>query len=94
MAVKIALETLLDGYREEHIVIHTDSQLVIGWLRDGWKVNTNKGLISETKRLLSCFTFVSFVKVKGHSGNTLNEEADHLAQEAAFEIEINTWSDQ
>jgi ribonuclease HI len=34
------------------------------------------------------------VKVKGHSGNTLNEEADHLAQEAAFEIEINTWSDQ
>ena len=94
MAVKIALETLQDDYWEEHIAIHTDSQLVIGWLRDGWKVNTNKGLISETKRLLSCFTFVSFVKVKGHSGNTLNEEADHLAQEAAFEIEINTWSDQ
>lgn len=94
MAVKIALETLQDDYREEHIVIHTDSQLVIGWLRDGWKVNTNKGLISETKRVLSRFMFMSFVKVKGHSGNPLNEEADHLAQEAALEVEVNTWSDQ
>ena len=91
--MKIALETLHEDYQEAHITIHTDSQLVIGWLRDGWKVNSNEVLISKIMRLLSHFLFVSFVKVKGHSGNALNEEADHLASGAALEIEVNTWVD-
>lgn len=94
MAVKIALETLLDDYQEKHIAIHTDSQLVIGWLHKDWKVNTNRMLITETKRLLPRFLFVSFVKVKGHSGNVLNEKADKLAQEAALKIAVSTWPDQ
>ena len=42
IAVRIALETLLDVYQEKHIAIYTDSQLVIGRLHKGWKVNTNR----------------------------------------------------
>ena len=94
MAVEIALQCLHEDHQEARISIHTDSQLVIGWLRDGWKVNSNQALISNIKRLLSHFLFITFVKVKAHSGHALNEEADHLAQGAALEMEMDTWSGQ
>jgi ribonuclease HI len=37
------------------------------------------------------FTSVSFVKVRGHSGDPNNEAADRLAQQAAAGVTVTRW---
>jgi ribonuclease HI len=87
-AVLLALEALAE-HKEEPIVIHTDSQNVIGWFTRDWKVNENVELIAEIKQRRSKFTDVSFKKVRGHSGDLYNAEADELANQAAMGITID-----
>jgi ribonuclease HI len=82
-AVLRALKALAKR-REEPIVIHTDSQNIIGWFTLGWKFNKNVELIMEIKQCLSKFTDVSFKKVRGHSDDLYNAEADELANQAAM----------
>jgi ribonuclease HI len=76
------------------VAVHTDSAYVMdactkwisGWRKRGWKTAAGQpvknqelfeALDAEIKRHQ-----VTWIKVKGHSGNRLNERADELAVEA------------
>ncbi|MBC8263325.1 MAG: hypothetical protein H8E47_04285, partial [Anaerolineales bacterium] len=61
------------------VTIHTDSQYVIGALDLGWKRKANHDLLAQADALLAKHD-VTFVKVKGHDGNLLNERCDQLAK--------------
>jgi len=61
------------------VTIHTDSQYVIGVLSKGWKRKANHDLLAQADALMAKHT-VSFEKVKGHSGNVMNERCDGLAR--------------
>ena len=60
---------------------------VDGWLRRGWKTAAKKPVknVDLWKRLLAAKKphNVTFVWVKGHAGNPLNERCDQLATSAA-----------
>lgn len=79
-AVISALETLKGG--SYSVKIYTDSQLVFGFLQQGWRVRKNKKLVAKMRRLVSdrgC----EIVKVKGHGDNYYHNLADKLARWAA-----------
>lgn len=78
-AVKVALESVKN--KTIPVVIYTDSQYTIGVLGT-WKPKKNVELISEIKSLISTFSKVSFVWVRGHNGNKENEIVDDLAVSA------------
>jgi len=62
--------------------IVTDSGLVIGWLSKGFKRNNPQcaALCREIEGLAGARTVdLSFVQVKGHAGDVLNDRADKLA---------------
>lgn len=81
--IKVALETM--KRRDMPVRIHTDSSYAIGVLTKGWKAKANRELIQETRALLAQFEDVELIKVKGHSGQPLNERADWLAVTAIEE---------
>lgn len=66
--------------------VYTDSQYVICTLNDGWKRNKNIELWDELDELISKFKCIKFIKVKGHDGNTYNELADSLCNQAMDEL--------
>lgn len=88
-----ALEALK---RPCEVELHSDSQYVVnafnqhwvdGWLRKGWK-NAQKQPVKNVdlwKRLLTAMGphQVTWLWVKGHAGQELNERADELATRAA-----------
>lgn len=76
-AIKIALENIRE--RNIDIIIHSDSMYAINVLTGKWRVNSNKELIFETRKLISEFMSIKFKHVRGHSGNKHNERADRLA---------------
>jgi ribonuclease HI len=45
----------------------------------GWKAKVNLELITAIKERMATMPEVELLKVKGHAGNTGNEEADALA---------------
>jgi ribonuclease HI len=66
------------------VEIHTDSQYLIKVMTGG-KRKANTDLLSTLDEL--CQTHqVSWVHVKGHSGNEMNERCDQLAKRAATAI--------
>ena len=82
--------------RKKQILIHSDSSYVINGITKGWAMNwkRNKWVKSNGdpainpelwKKLLVLVKKlnVTFIKVKAHSGNPLNEKADKLANSAA-----------
>jgi len=91
-----ALVLALTAWRPYHVVIHTDSSYVLGLVkggllaleRDGWADvprNLREPPVELFQHLLFCLQAhrgrVSFVKVKAHSGNPMNDLADMLANE-------------
>lgn len=76
-AVKAALETVKK--RSLPVVVHTDSNYVLGLLDRGWKAKKNQRLVEAIRQLTHRFGNLQFVKVKGHSGHPDNERADQLA---------------
>ena len=68
--------------REMPVRIYTDSTYALGVLTKGWKVKKNPGLVNSTKSILSKFSKVKLLKVKGHAGDPGNERADRLARDA------------
>lgn len=71
-------------HKVDKISIHYDYQGIESWAKGDWK--TNKPISEYYKKefdLLSTKTNVSFVKVKGHSGDKYNDRADYLAGKAA-----------
>ena len=66
--------------------IHTDSRLVVGWLRDKWRRNDTEcgDLSAAIEREITAKTLtVEWVEVKGHSGDKMNERCDKLATKEA-----------
>ena len=98
MGVIVALEAL---NRPCNVTLHSDSQYVVkafndhwieGWVRRGWKTAAKKPVknVDLWQRLLAAKEphQVSFVWVKGHAGNPLNECCDELATTAADSDEL------
>ena len=79
-AIKVGLETLT--VFDKPILIYTDSQYSIGMLSLNWNAKKNQQLISVIKQLMSKFSNIKFIKVKGHSGQVENEIVDKLAVKA------------
>lgn len=95
MELRAALEALRALPRSKRIRVHTDSQYLrlgiteylASWQRAGWKTRArqpvaNQDLWQALVEALAGRT-VTWVWVRGHSGNPLNEAADQLAQKAA-----------
>ena len=62
--------------------VYTDSSYALGLLAKGWKARKNQELVADIRKMVSAFTDILFVKVKGHSGNAGNERVDGLATDA------------
>lgn len=75
LAVIVGIEALKTPSR---VTIYTDSQYVVKTMTLGWKRNKNVDL---WKRLdVACVPHaVSFIWVRGHSDNIMNNEVDRLA---------------
>jgi len=80
-AILESLNSIKDKDRE--IEIYTDSMYCIGLFTKNWKPKKNVEIIDAIKEKLLEFKGVEFKKVKGHSDNLLNNEADRLAVNAA-----------
>ena len=79
-AVLAALEAVRRP--ELPVVIHTDSQYVIGVLVGGHKVRANRELVARIHSEMERFAHVAFRKVPAHAGVPENERADRLATDA------------
>ena len=66
--------------------IYSDSQYVVNTMNMGWSRNANQELWSQLDNLLSRFTQVEFIKVKGHSNDLYNNKCDKLANQAMDEL--------
>ena len=93
MAVIAGLEALK---RPCEVEVHSDSKYIVdafnqhwidSWLKKGWKRSGNEKVknVDLWKRLLAAKEAhrVSFIWVKGHAGEDLNERCDRLATDAA-----------
>lgn len=70
---------------EDEVIIHTDSQLVIGWLVKGWKRRQPEiqDLCARIHALSSQHAMdVTYEWVRGHNGDKYNEMADKMAKAA------------
>ena len=77
-------------YCEEHgfspVVLHYDYEGVGEWALGTWKANTQ--VAKDYVEFLSTLTIkMGFKKVKGHSGDPLNERCDELAKNATVKRE-------
>ena len=85
MAVIEALKHIEENHGSTSVEIRTDSRLVIGWMADGWKRNSNQELLAELDTLVAKHDVI-FTKVKGHSGDPMNELADRLAVKGSGQV--------
>ena len=67
------------------IHLFTDSQLIKGLLIDNWKAKANLNLVKAVRDLVKTLGGLEVIKVKGHSGDPLNELANSLARKEAAE---------
>jgi ribonuclease HI len=95
-AVREALQRISTQWPTEgcRVTVHTDSQYVqkgitqwiTNWVRNGWKTSTKKPVKNSELWLalwdLSRRLSISWVWVRGHSGDEMNERCDNLVQEA------------
>lgn len=79
-AIKTALLEL--KHYDYPVRLFTDSSYACGVLTLGWKARKNNGLINSIKKLISKFSDLQLIKVKGHDGFDGNEKADFLATSA------------
>jgi ribonuclease HI len=82
-AVEIALTEI--RRKDLPVRIYTDSKYVYSLLCEGWKAKKNIDLIDSIKKLMSRFSDIKIIKVKGHAGINGNERADRLATKAIEE---------
>lgn len=101
MEIMAAIEALKSLKRYDlPVEIYTDSAYLCNcmnqhwykkWMNNGWMTSSkkpveNRELWIELIDLVEKFSFISFIKVKGHNGNALNERADKLANIAMDEL--------
>lgn len=95
---RMELTAVLEAVRslDGPLVVHSDSTYVVncfrdrwweGWIRRGWRNSQKKPVANrdlwEPLINLVLSRDIDFVWVKGHAGDTWNDEADRLATEAA-----------
>ena len=98
MELTAAIEALKYFKDKQSITLITDSKYVKdgiqswiqNWKKNGWKTAAkkpvkNKELWIELDQLISRHT-ISWEWVKGHAGNTHNEQADYLARRYIEEV--------
>lgn len=78
LAIKKAIEE-----KKEKIYIHHDYQGIASWATGEWKTNNDltknyKTFIEKAKTKIQ----IHFIKVKGHSNDKYNDQADKLAKKA------------
>ena len=78
-AILRALEMLKPEEQETHVLLYTDSAWSLSVLVGGWKAKANLELITAIKERMLSTPDVELLKVRGHAGNSGNEEADALA---------------
>jgi len=78
-AILRALEMLKPEEQSTHVLLYTDSAWSLGVLVGGWKAKANLELITAIKERMVGTPDVELLKVRGHAGNSGNEEADALA---------------
>lgn len=96
MEMRAVIEALKALKRPCHVKIHSDSALVVNafkqgwienWLKKGWKKADKKPVENQDlwKEMLKAMDDhkVSWIKVKGHADNDLNNRVDRLAVEAS-----------
>jgi len=81
VAVLQGLEALRVPVRRK-LVVHTDSQYVIGVVARGWKARANEALVQKLRDHLDGIGGVVWHWVRGHEGIELNERCDALARQA------------
>ncbi|WP_255256039.1 ribonuclease HI [Priestia megaterium] len=101
MEIQAAISALKELKRFDiPVEINTDSAYLcncinnrwyVRWMNNGWVTSArkpveNRDLWIELIELMNKFSFIGFKKVKGHSGNELNELADQLANRAMDSI--------
>lgn len=74
-------------YLDSAYVLNGITSWIDGWKKKGWKTSKkqdvlNKELWIELDKERSKFAFIEFKKVKGHSDNFGNNQADRLCNEA------------
>ena len=95
MELMAPIKALQEVKKQQPIEIYTDSQYVkLGitdwihkWIKNNWQTSKkepvkNKELWIELYELTKSYE-IKWIWVKAHAGNTLNEEVDLLAKEAA-----------
>lgn len=96
MEMRAVIEALSALKRPCHAKIHSDSALIVNafnkgwidsWQKKGWKKSDKKPVENQDlwKEMLKAMDDhkVSWIKVKGHSDNELNNRVDRLAVEAS-----------
>ena len=96
MEMRAVIEALKALKRPCHVKIHSDSALIVnafkqGWIENwkkrGWKKANKKPVENQDlwKEMLEAMNDhkVSWIKVKGHADNELNNRVDRLAVEAS-----------
>lgn len=96
MEMRAVIEALNALKRPCHAKIHSDSALIVNaftkgwidsWQKKGWKKSNKKPVENQDlwKEMLMAMDDhkVSWIKVKGHSDNELNNRVDRLAVEAS-----------
>ena len=68
------------------VKVYSDSQYLVQTINSNWKINANKELWEKLFEEIQTFDSVEFIKVKGHDGDTYNELADSLCNQAMDEI--------
>lgn len=90
-------DDVFEIYSDSAYVINaTVKKWLQGWLKNGWKTKTgddikNRDLWEQTSKYLQLIETtgqkVTFVKIKGHAGNTFNEMVDKLAKEQSIKAQ-------
>lgn len=80
-------------YLDSAYVLNGITSWITGWKKNGWRSSNkkpvkNKDLWIELDKLKSEFTDIKFIKVKGHSDNKGNIEADLLCNLKMDEMEV------
>ncbi len=98
MELTATIKSLKYLKHKSNIIIFTDSKYVINginnwilkWKHNNWKTANNKEVKNKKLwlELYECINFhsVDWEWVKGHSGDTLNEEVDKIARGEAEKI--------
>ena len=86
----------VEVYCDSNYVVQGIDNWICKWIKNNWRTSTkkpveNKELWKELYSLKNKFENITFIKVKGHSGNDFNEKADTLCNLAMDEyIRINS----